>query len=222
MQGQAALQIPLRTRDLVAIQTTGDADFDPLATKAQRRVHCLAHGAAEAHALFQLQRDRFAHQLRVQLRLVHFLDIDKDIAVGALLQFHLELVDLGALAANDDARPRRLDDDAQLVARPLDPEGADARRLELFLELLLELEIFQQQLGVIALHEPARFPRLGVAQPESVRMNFLTHCYLLAPFLARAFAFAGVAGCSSTLVTKSCLASAPRSAKAISMCAMRR
>jgi len=54
--------------------------------------------------------------LRIELRLVHFRDVDEDIAVGALLQLDLKLVDLGALAADDDARTRGLDDDAQFVA----------------------------------------------------------------------------------------------------------
>ena len=117
--------------------------------------------------------------MRVELRLVHFRDVDEDIAVGALLQLDLQLVDLSALAADDDARTRGLDDDAQLVAGTLDFDRAHARRLQLFLELLLQLVIFQQQLGVIALHEPARLPRLGVAEAESVRMYFLTHVVLL-------------------------------------------
>ena len=41
-------------------------------------------------------------------------------------------------------------------------------------------EIFLQQLGVALLGEPARAPRLVEAQPESVRMNFLSHlCFFL-------------------------------------------
>jgi hypothetical protein len=35
---------------------------------------------------------------------VHFLDVDEDIAARPLLQFDFELVDLGAFAADDDAR----------------------------------------------------------------------------------------------------------------------
>src|SRR5207302_3306021 len=53
VQRQTALQIPLGARDFVAVQSSADADFDAFAAEAQRRVHCLAHGAAEAHALFQ-------------------------------------------------------------------------------------------------------------------------------------------------------------------------
>ncbi len=57
VQRQTTLQIPLGTRDFVAVQAAGDANLDALAAKAQRRVDRLAHGAAEADALLQLQRD---------------------------------------------------------------------------------------------------------------------------------------------------------------------
>jgi hypothetical protein len=62
---------------------------------------------------------------------VHFLDVDIDIPLGALLDLLLQLVDLRAFAADDDARTRGADDDAQLVARTLDFDGADAGRLQL-------------------------------------------------------------------------------------------
>ena len=82
---------------------------------------------------------------------MHFLDVNEDFAVGALLQLCLEFINLGALASNDDARTRRLDDDAQLVARTLDLDRAHARRLQLVLQLRLQLDVFDQKLGVIAL-----------------------------------------------------------------------
>jgi hypothetical protein len=82
---------------------------------------------------------------------VHFLNVDKHFARSAFLEIGFELVDFRALAANDDSGTRRLDNDAQLVARALDLDRADARRLELFLELSLELDVFEQQLVLIPL-----------------------------------------------------------------------
>ena len=82
---------------------------------------------------------------------MHFLDVDEHLAAGALLQLGLELVDLRALASDDDARTRRRDDDAQLVAGTLDLDRADARRLQLVLQLSLQLDVFEQQLVVVAL-----------------------------------------------------------------------
>src|SRR5882724_8121720 len=93
---------------------------------------------------------------------MHFLDVDKDLARGAFLQVNLELVDLRAFASDDDPRTGNLD-------------RAHARRLEFVLQLFLQLDVFQKQLVVIALHEPARPPRLGVTQAKPVRMDFLSH-----------------------------------------------
>ena len=77
---------------------------------------------------------------------------------------------------------RGVNRDAQLVARPVDFDRADAGRLQPVAQRVLQLQIFAQQLGVILLGEPARPPGLGDAQPEPVRMYFLTHSLFLASF----------------------------------------
>src|SRR5437868_10223342 len=175
VQRQPPLQVPLGAGDFVAVQAPADPHLDSLAPEAQRRIHGFAHRPAEADALFELQRDRLGYQLRIELGLVHFLNIDVHIARRALLQVLLQLVDFRALASDDDSGTRRADDDAQLIPGTLDLNRADARRLELVLQLGLELHVFQQQLVVITLHEPTRLPRLGVAEPEPVWMDFLSH-----------------------------------------------
>src|SRR5258708_1969274 len=123
----------------------------------------------------QLQRDRLRDQLRIQFRLMYFQNIEEHLTVGALLHVALELVDLGALAPNNDSRTRRLDNHPQLVAGTLNLDAAHARRLELLFQLILQLDVFEQQLVVIAFHKPARLPRLGVPKPESIRMYLLSH-----------------------------------------------
>src|SRR5262249_14147828 len=46
-------------------------------------------------------------------------------------------------------------------------------------ELVLQLDVFEKKFVVIALHEPARPPRLGVAETKSVWMDFLSHNFLI-------------------------------------------
>src|SRR5215472_5274355 len=110
---------------------------------------------------------------------MHFLDIDEHFPRSALLQVLLQLVDLRALAPDDDPGTRGAYDDAQLVPRTLDFDRADARGFELVLELFLELDIFEKQLVVVALHKPARPPRLGIAEAKSVWMDLLSHIVLI-------------------------------------------
>src|SRR5438105_7451357 len=176
VQRQAPLQIPLRARNFGSVQAATHPHLDSFATKAQRGVYRLAHSAAEADSLFQLQCDRFRNQLGVEFGLVHFLNVNVDItSAHAFLQFLLKLVDLGALAPDDDTGTRGFDDHAQLVAGTLNLDRTDARRLELVLKLILQLDVFEQLLVVITLGKPARFPGLGVAEAKTVRMNFLSH-----------------------------------------------
>src|SRR5450432_277880 len=181
LQRQAALQIPFLAGDFRAVQAAGHANLDAFAAEAQSGVHRFAHGAAKSHALFKLQRDGFGDQLRVQLRAMHFLNVDVHFTLGTLLHVLLELVDLRAFAADDDAGARGIDAHDQLVSGALDVDGADARALQLFLELGAQLHVFVEQLGVVAIGVPARLPRFVVAQSKSVRVCLLSHAYPLRP-----------------------------------------
>src|SRR6202022_4891690 len=175
LQWQTALQVPLFTRDFRAVQAAGYAHLDAFATETQRGVHRFSHRAAECHALFELQRDRFGDELRVQLRAVHFLNVNVYFALGALLHFLLELVDFRALAPDDNARTRGINAHDQLVGGALDINGADARALQALFQLAAQLHVFVKQVSVVAVGVPARLPRLVVAEAESVGMRFLSH-----------------------------------------------
>src|SRR5690348_1722358 len=59
VQRQTPLQIPLRAGNFISVQTARNANLDSLASEAQCRIDTLAHGATEANAFFELQRDRF-------------------------------------------------------------------------------------------------------------------------------------------------------------------
>src|SRR5262249_14796049 len=188
LQRQLAVQVPLRARDFRAVQTARHAHFDPACTEAQRRFDRLAHGTAERDALLELHRHRFANQLCVELRLLDLLDVDEDLAVRPLLDLLLQLVDLGPLAPDDDAGPRGVDVDLQLVRRALGLDLRDARMRKALLETLAQRQILVQQLRVVLVRVPRRPPRLVEPEPESERVNLLAHGY--------SFAFCSVFSCA--------------------------
>ena len=66
VQRQAPLQIPLRARDFISIEAATYSHLDPFAAETQSGVYRLAHSPTEAHALFQLQGNRFRDQLGIQ------------------------------------------------------------------------------------------------------------------------------------------------------------
>src|ERR1700722_1826882 len=125
--------------------------------------------------------------MRIQLRPVHFLNINVHFALGALLHVGLQLVDFRPFAADDDSRTRCVNSHHQLVGGALHVNPADPRGLQLFLQRLAQDHVFMQQVGIVLLREPARLPDLVVAQPKTVRMCFLpqTVLPLLLLFLSR-------------------------------------
>src|SRR5688572_23296858 len=76
VQGHAALAVPLRAGDLGAVQAAADVDLDAQRAQAHRVADGALHRAAEHDAALELLRDRFGHQLRVELRLADLGDID--------------------------------------------------------------------------------------------------------------------------------------------------
>src|SRR5215208_5046359 len=115
VQRKPSLQVPLTASDLSAVQTATHLYFDPLRSKPQRLFHGLSHRTAKRDALLELGGDLFGLELCVQLGLVDLLDRHEHFAASLRRQIALELVYLGALAANDDSRSGRVDDDLQTV-----------------------------------------------------------------------------------------------------------
>ena len=61
--------ILFNTRQFRAAQTAGAADLDSFRAEIHRRLNRFLHRATERNAAFQLQRDVFRHELRVDFRL---------------------------------------------------------------------------------------------------------------------------------------------------------
>src|SRR5204862_7579954 len=110
VQRELALQVPLAASDLSAVQAATHLHLDSLRAKAERLFDGLAHRAPESDALLELGRDLLGLQLRVELGLVDLLDRNQHFASGLHREIALELVDLRALAADDDSRSRGVDD----------------------------------------------------------------------------------------------------------------
>src|SRR5581483_1235558 len=117
----------------------------------------------------------FGDELRIELGLLDLLNVDEDLAARPFLDFLLQLVDLGPLAADDDAGARRVDIDLQPVHGALGLDLRHAGVREPLLEHLAQRQIFVQQLRVIAIRVPARPPRLVESQAKSERVNLLPH-----------------------------------------------
>src|SRR4029453_14423635 len=185
VQRHPPVAVPLAARDLRAAEAARAGDPDAVGAQAQGGGHRLLHRATEGHPLLELQRDVLRHQLRVQLGVDHLLDVELDLLLGAALDLVLELLHLGALAADDDARARGEDGDPRPVGRALDVDLRDARVVERRFDEPADLHVLVQEVGVALGREPSRAPRPRGPEPESDRVGLLPHDYPPAPARAR-------------------------------------
>ncbi len=174
--GDAALVIGFRPSDFRAAQAAGDFDADALGAQARGRLHRALHGAAEGDPALELLGDVLGHQLRVGLRLADLDDVEVDLALGHARQILAELVDVGALLADDHARARGIDGHPALLVRTLDDDARHAGLAKALLQLLADLDVGVQQTGIfMAVREPAAVPGAIDAQAQTDRIDFLTH-----------------------------------------------
>src|SRR5947209_5451531 len=103
VQRHAALALPLTASDVRATETAGALNTDTLGAKRHGHFNGLFHSAAESDAAFELERNILSHERGLDLGLLHFLDIEEDFLAGQLGKFLFDLLDLLALASDDDA-----------------------------------------------------------------------------------------------------------------------
>src|SRR5688572_23973975 len=176
VQRHATFAVPLRTRDLGAVEAAGDVDLDAQRAQAHRVADGALHRAAEHDAALELLRDRFGHQLRVEFRLADFGDVDVRRDAHQVTDFLAQLLDVLATLADHHARAGGVDRDARVVGRTLDQDLRDAGLRELLAQHVADLEVGDQVLGVLLLAgEPLGIPVLGDAQADAGRMNFMTY-----------------------------------------------
>src|SRR5690606_22324214 len=179
VQRHAAFAVPLRARDLRAVQPAGHLDLDAFGPESHRVRDRAAHRTPELHAALELLSDAFGDELRVELGLPDLRDVEAHVGerhAEQLRDVRAQLLDVLALLADHDARPCRVDRDVRALRRPRDMDAADGRVLQLLLQELADpmilLDVHRERLrfGV-----PLRQPLASDAEVKSGRMYFLTH-----------------------------------------------
>src|SRR5271165_5446485 len=177
MQRHAAFAIPLEPGDFGAAEAARAVDADAFRAEPHRRLNGALHRAAERHAALELLGDRIRDQGRVDFGLAHLDDVDRDFRGRQLRHLLAQLVDVGALLADDDAGAGRVDIDPRLLVRPLDDDLRDRRLLEALHQDVADLHVLVQQLAVLGpARVPAGIPRAVDAEAQPDRIDLLTHC----------------------------------------------
>src|SRR6202167_5708859 len=179
MQRHASLAVGLGTRDFRSVEPAGDAHLDAQRTRTHGVGDGALHGAAEHHALFQLLGYSLGHQLRVQLGLADLGDVQAHIVhrhPQDLRHAGAELLDVLALLADHDSRPRRMDGDVGAPRGALDMDAAHRGVGKLLVQILphqvIGVDIGGKRFGSGI---PLRRPVARDAESNADRIYFLTH-----------------------------------------------
>src|SRR5690606_1346985 len=148
--------------------------------ETHRRLHGALHRTAESHAALELLGDRLGDERRVDLRLAHLDDVDRHVRVRHLGHGLAQLVDVRTLLADHHARTGGVDRDPALLVRTLDDDLRHGGLLELLHQRCADRDVLVQELAVFApVGEPARIPGPVDAEPQTDRVDFLSHQLLL-------------------------------------------
>src|SRR4051812_20652227 len=127
VQWNAALAVPFGAGDLGAAETACAGDPDAFGAKTQRRLDGALHRAAEGDAALELVGDALRDKLGVDFGLADLDDVEAHVGARHLLKLFLELLDVGALLADDHARTSSIDADPADFGGALDDDLGDRR-----------------------------------------------------------------------------------------------
>ena len=168
--------IVLDTGDLTSAQTAGAGDLDTQGAGPHGTAHGVLHGTAVADTALQLLGDVLSHQLGGGIHALDLNDVEGHALADHLLHLKADTLDLGAALADDHAGLGAVEVDADLGVVTLDLDLGDAGGIESLLQILTDLEVLHQQIAhLLVLGVPAGIPVLDDADPEAMRIYFLSH-----------------------------------------------
>ena len=179
MQRHPTFAVPLLAAHLGATEPAAALHAYAECAGLHRGLHRALHGPPERDPAAELIGDALREQHRVDFGLLDLLDVELDLRVAAdLAQTFAKPFGLGAPATDDDAGSGGVHVDAQTVTRALDLDAAHRGALELLPQVVADLVVLDEELGVFLLvGDPTRLPVGGDAETESVGVDLLTHRY---------------------------------------------
>ena len=136
------------------------------------------------------------HDVGVEIRLLHFEDVDLNILARDLLELELELLNILTTLSDDHTGTAGADRDRHEFGSALDYDARDifvyasvfllAGRgatglfdvaFETCIEIFANLAIFEDVFAEVRTTEPVGVPTADDAKSVGDRIDFLTHCY---------------------------------------------
>src|SRR5690606_2995220 len=174
--------VPLDASDLGAAETSTASDPDAFRAETQGGLHRALHRPAERDTADQLVGNALRDEFGIDLRLPDLDDVQLHVARGHRGQLRAQLLDVGALLADDHARACGIDRDPAQLGGTLDDHLRDRCLRQGRDDVLAQLDVFLEQLRVIATFRiPPAVPGAVDLQAQADRIGFLTHLKPLLP-----------------------------------------
>ena len=149
--------------------------LDALGTHAHGVGNSHLDGTAVSDFAFYLASDALAHDVGVEVRLLHLEDVDLNILVGDLLQFLLEFVNFLTALTDDKARTRGADGDGDEFRGTLNDDAGNALLCQASEEVLTDVAILKDIVTEVLSSEPVGIPAANDTQTVAYRIYFLSH-----------------------------------------------
>src|SRR5476651_1273803 len=176
VQRHATFAIPLHTGDFRTAETARAIDADAAGAKAHGRLHGALHGTTERNAALELLGDVLGDQRGVDLGLADLDDVQGHFTLGHLGEVAAQLLDVGALLADHDARTGGVDRDAGALGRTLDDDLGNTRLVQALVQNLADLDVLVEHRRIFRpFGVPARVPGPVDAETQADRIYLLTH-----------------------------------------------
>jgi hypothetical protein len=161
----------LAASHLGATDAAADLDLDAFGTDPHSGGDSHFDSPAVRDASLDLTSDAVSHDMGVNLRPLDLEDVDLDIFLGDFLELFLELVNLLSTLTDDESGPCGVDSHGYELEGPLNDDLGDAGLRETVGQVLADLIILGDLLGVVAA-TPVGVPSTGDTDSVGNRISF--------------------------------------------------
>ena len=157
-----------------ATDAAADLDLDAFGTNPHSGSDGHLDSPAVGNTTLDLTGDAVSDDVGVNLRPLDLEDVDLDILLCDLLELFLELVNLLSTLTDDETGPCGVDSHGDELKSPLNDDLGDAGLRETVGQVLADLIILGDLLGVVAA-TPVGVPSTGDTDSVGNRVSFLSH-----------------------------------------------
>ena len=178
VQRRAAFLNHFATCDFSTVQTTADLHLDTLCSSTHGVSHSHLDSTTVSNLTFYLASDVVGNDVCIELRLLHFIDINLNLLVVEFFQLFLELVYILTTLADNQTRTSCADGNGDQLQRALDDNLGDTGLGQTLIQILTDFLVFHQVITEVLASEPIGIPTLDNAKAVANRIYFLSHTFL--------------------------------------------